>query len=63
VERLPAGAAVASLMGCAAMPWIYPESAAALLERATRLVAEGLFAHLHLRRDPDFWTALIDRSP
>ncbi len=60
VEKPPFGAAVASLLGCSAMPWIYPESFSDLLERASRLVAAGLFAHLHFTRDPGFWTHLVD---
>ena len=60
VERVSFGAAVASLLGCAAMPWIYPESAADLLERASRLVEAELFAQLHFTKDPGFWTHLVD---
>jgi hypothetical protein len=59
VEKPPFGAAVASLLGCAAMPWIYPEFAADLLERASRLVTAGLFAHLRFTKDPGFWTRLV----
>ena len=58
VEKVSFGASVASLLGCVSMPWIYPESAADLLERASRLVAAGLFAHLHFTKDPGFWAQL-----
>ena len=50
--------AVASLMGCTAFPWALPEFAGLLLERVRRVVTEGLFAHLHFRKDADLWTQL-----
>lgn len=58
VERPPSGLLTASLMGCAAFPWALPERDGELLERARRLVAEGLFAHLHFQPDSDLWPVL-----
>ena len=59
VERPPTGLAIGSLLACAAFPWAMPEQAEALLEAATRLVADGLFAHLHFAKDEGFWAHLV----
>ena len=59
VERLPAGLAVASLMGCVAFPWTMPEHADRLLEHVGDFVARGLFGRLHFNRTDGLWTHLV----
>lgn len=58
VVTLPRIPAVASLMGCIAFPWAMPDLADAILEHATRFVAEGVYAHLQFRKSPEFWGLL-----
>lgn len=55
VETLPPALAAASLLGCAAFVWAMPDRAGAVMENVRRFVRESRFAHLHLRRSPDFW--------
>lgn len=59
VLALAPAPSVASLMGCVAFPWAMPDLADAILEQATRLVAETSYAHLRFTRTPAFWE-LID---
>lgn len=61
VERPGAVEAVASLTVCAAFPWAMPDLADRMLDNAGRFVADSFFAHLHFRKEPDFWK-LIERA-
>lgn len=58
-ETLPAGRAVAALLGCAAFPWALPESADRLLEQVHSFVAESRFGVLHFSRTAEIWTHLV----
>jgi hypothetical protein len=58
VERLPAGLAAASLLGCAAFPWAMPEASGTLLEHVTRYIAEGRFGRLDFALGADLWAHL-----
>jgi len=62
VERLATGRAIASLMGCSALPWALPDLSNRLLDQVSGFVLEGRFAHLHFRRDSGFWTLLLQGS-
>ena len=52
--------ATAALLGCVAMPWLYPELRADLLAAAERLATEGRVARLRLRDSPAFWAPLAE---
>lgn len=51
VERPRGAEAVASLMACAAFPWVLPDLAEVLLDHVRRFVASGRFAHLYFTRE------------
>jgi hypothetical protein len=61
LETPPASLGVASLMSCAAFPWVIPDLAGALLEQMRAFVLDGGFAHLHFTRDADL-PALLFRE-
>ena len=63
VERPQTSLAVASLLGCTSFPWVLPELDERLLQQVTRLVQDELFAHLHFRKDAQFWTILVQNAP
>ncbi|HXV75012.1 MAG TPA: hypothetical protein VD788_01735 [Candidatus Polarisedimenticolaceae bacterium] len=63
VERPEPRIATASLMACAAFPWLYPDRAADLLDRIDRFAAETGFAHLHFSSGSDLYRELLALTP
>jgi hypothetical protein len=62
IRRPHPGLAVASLMGCATIPWAMPELADRLLAQAAKLVSGGYFGHLHFAKDSGFWDLLLSND-
>lgn len=58
VERLPMPRAIASLHGCTAFPWLFPQRSEVLFECIQAIVAAGRFAHLHFAIDSRVGEAL-----
>jgi hypothetical protein len=58
VERLATPVAIASLHGCAAFPWLFPQRSEALFGCAQAIVVSGRFAHLHFALDSRLADAL-----
>jgi hypothetical protein len=51
--------ASASLLSCAAFPWIYPDRATELLDHVNRFVAEVDFAHLYFALDSNLFREVL----